>query len=145
MWKRVSNYLPEDISVHVQTQRRLNGDNSQKGHQPLSSEIRRGCESGVRKYWSCCQIPLHAPPRAQLRQQTEKPDISHAVISRNVPSRERHQGMDFSQNSCPLGWSKVSLWNVAEHWDPGQTFTEPMTGIQLSPCKLFPLLIIYCN
>lgn len=45
----------------------------------------------------------------KLRQQTEKPHIPRAVIPRKVPSMERHQGMDFSQNSCPLGWSKMSL------------------------------------
>ena len=118
---------------------------SQRGHQPLSPEIRRGYESGVRKYWSCWQIPPHRPPRAQSWDNGLRNEMFPMLSFQERFPAQRYQGTDFSQNSCPLGWSKVSLWNVAEHWDPGQTFSEPVNGIQLSPCKLFPLLIIYCN
>lgn len=140
MWKIIPSYLPEDGSVHVQTHHRLYEDNSQSGHQPPSSEIRRGYESGVRKYWSCCQFPLHAPPRAQswdtrLRSQTF-PMLS---LRERFPAQRDTKGWTF-QNSCHLEWSKVLLWHVAEHWHPGQMLTEPMSGIQLSP-----LLLIYCN
>lgn len=68
----------------------------------------------------------------KLRHQTEKPDASHAVTSRKVPSTEGHQGMDFSEQlssgveqCCCDTWQSTGILG-RRSLNPGVGFSCPL-------------------